>query len=102
MVSTQKAKARAGATSCALPDRRERPGGRSVPTFAEGPAIPRWLSVLHRLMTLVVFVAVCLATVALVATLIHAGRLCYQRTVHTAHSLGASATSIRSTLGERP
>ncbi len=102
MVSTWKAEADADVQSCVLRCRRERSEGGHARTFAEGPVVPHWLSVLHRLVTLVVFMAICVGTVALVATLVHAGRVCYERTVHTAHSLGTSATSIRSTLGERP
>ena len=102
MVSTWKAEANAGVQSCVFPRSKEESEDRLARTFAEGPVVPHWLSVLHRVVTLAVFIVICLGTVALVATLVHAGRVCYERTVHTAHSLGTSATSIRSTLGERP
>jgi hypothetical protein len=100
MIATWKAKASAGVQSCVLL-RRENSGGVSAPAFVEGPVVPRWLAVLHRLVSLAVFLAICLVTVALIATLVHAGRLCYERTVHPTRSLGASVPSIRSALGER-
>lgn len=64
--------------------------------------IPRWLAVLHRLVTLVVFLAICLVAVALIATLVHVGRLYYERAVHPAHGLDTFAPSIRSALAEHP
>jgi hypothetical protein len=102
MASTWKAKASAGVQSCVLLRRRESSEDGFVRAFVEGPVVPRWLSVLHRLVTLVVFLAICLVAIALVATLVHVGRLYYERTVHPAHGLDAFAPSIRSTLAEHP
>jgi hypothetical protein len=101
MISTGKAKASAGVQSCALLRRRENSGDVSARAFAEEPVVPRWLAVLHRLVSLAVFLAICLVAVALIATLVHAGRLCYERTVHTTDNLRTSVPSIRSALGER-
>jgi hypothetical protein len=101
MISAWKAKASTGVQSRVLLGRRENSEGASARAFVEGPVVPRWLVILHRLVSLAVFLAICLVTVALVATLVHAGRLCYERTVHTTHSLRTSVPSIRSALGER-
>jgi hypothetical protein len=78
------------------------PGGECEQAYLEGPAIPRWLSALHRLVTVAVFVAICLATVALVATLVRAGRSCYERTVHTARNLTPAVASLHSAPDEQP
>lgn len=102
MASTCNAKANDSVLSRTAFLPRGRAEDRFVQTFAEGPVVPRWLSVLHRLVTLMVFIAVCLATVAVVAALVYAGRVCYERTAHAARGLHPSTASIHSPPNERP
>jgi hypothetical protein len=68
-------------------------GGLAGSGTGETP-VPRWLTALHNFVSLVVFLAICLAVIILVATLVRAGYSWYEHTVHATHELSASVTGL--------
>ena len=59
--------------------------------------MPRWLALLHRLVSLLVVLVLCLVAIMATAALVAGARSCYQRSVQVAHQWSASAPSLFST-----
>lgn len=58
--------------------------------------MPRWLAFLHRLVSLLVVVVLCLVAIMVTAALVAGARSCYQRSVHAACEWRASLPAIYS------